>query len=293
MSSDLQPPSPGQFVSLQHAVQRKLGRCLIRLQQYERLMKSLVADHRISGPARALMDIRAARVEALSKKTLGHLVGELTENILTPDAPVSDAPENDDAPDNLVEPNFQLQIKIALPDECYEETLAGLRTLVDVRNELVHHFLEKHDIWSETGCLDAQAYLDDCYQQVDTHYRELEGWAKDYVNAGQLIGRFMETTEYRDFVLHGIRPEGAGVEWGSSTIVNLLRKSETTLSRDGWTSLNDAIALIKKAHPEHTPRRYGCRSWRQVLHESREFLVRKKARTDSSLPTETWYRSKP
>ena len=42
----------------QRDVQRLLGRCLLRLQQYERLMKAIVAHHDLSGIAHALENIR-------------------------------------------------------------------------------------------------------------------------------------------------------------------------------------------------------------------------------------------
>ena len=61
----------------QREVQRLLGRCLLRLQQYERLMKGIVAHHDISGPAHELASVRAARVHEASMKTLGTLVGRL------------------------------------------------------------------------------------------------------------------------------------------------------------------------------------------------------------------------
>lgn len=36
---------------LQREVQRLLGRCMLRLQQYERLLKAIVAHHELAGPA--------------------------------------------------------------------------------------------------------------------------------------------------------------------------------------------------------------------------------------------------
>jgi hypothetical protein len=65
--------------ALQRKVQRFLGRCLLRLQQYERLIKAIVAHHEISGTADAdaLEADRAARVAANGCKTLGKLVGDL------------------------------------------------------------------------------------------------------------------------------------------------------------------------------------------------------------------------
>ena len=292
LSSDHHPPLPEDVVALQHRVQRKLGRCLIRLQQYERLLKALVADHDISGPASTLMDIRAARVEALSKKTLGHLVGELTGNILKPDSPDSDKAAADDVPSDIVEPHLRLQFTTVLAAERYEETLTALGALVELRNELVHHFLEKHDIWTNRGCVAAEAFLDACYEQIDGRYLELHGWAKHSVEARAHIASLMQTTEFEDLMFHGILPGGAGVNWECSTIVGVLRKAESSLSRNGWTPLADAIAFARKTHPKHTPGRYGCSSWRQVLHESQQFLVRKE-RASSPPSTQIWYRSKP
>ena len=290
MTFDLEPQRSEQFVALQHLVQRKLGRCLIRLQQYERLLKALVAEHDVSGPAHQLIDIRDSRMEALSKKTLGHVVGAVTENLLTPDSIASDEDGDNDHSAEEDAFVFCTRFRVELSAKRHEETVTALRALVDLRNELVHHFLEKHDIWSESGCITAQAYLEACYEQVDERYMELQSWAKASVEAREYMANFMQTPEFRGFLHHGILPGGAVVEWACSTIVRLLREAEAGLARDGWTSLNDAIAFLQKAYPEHTPRRYGCSSWRQVLHESGQFQVRKEQAGPGS-PTRVWFRS--
>jgi len=49
-------------------VQRWLGRCMLRLQQYERLMKTLLAHHELAGPADTLEAQRAANLERVSDK---------------------------------------------------------------------------------------------------------------------------------------------------------------------------------------------------------------------------------
>ncbi len=69
--------------ALQHEVQRKLGRCLLRIQQYEHLMKSLLASRQLAGPAAAFEALRSARADTLATKSLGHLVGELTGSFVT------------------------------------------------------------------------------------------------------------------------------------------------------------------------------------------------------------------
>jgi hypothetical protein len=57
-------------------VQRLLGRCLLRIQQYERLIKAIVAHHEIFGPVSSLDAIRSARIADASTKSLGLLVGK-------------------------------------------------------------------------------------------------------------------------------------------------------------------------------------------------------------------------
>jgi len=65
-------------------VQRWLGRCM-PLQQYERLMTTLLAYHELAGPADTLEARRAANLEKVSDKTLGTLVKSLFESYALPD----------------------------------------------------------------------------------------------------------------------------------------------------------------------------------------------------------------
>ncbi len=63
--------------TLQGDVERLLGRCLLRLQQYERPTKSLVSHHAFSGHLYDLAPNRTRQVERTARKALGTLVGEL------------------------------------------------------------------------------------------------------------------------------------------------------------------------------------------------------------------------
>lgn len=55
----------------QHEIQRLLGRCLLRLQQYERLLKAMVAHQQLAGPVAELERIRAKRIAALQARPWG------------------------------------------------------------------------------------------------------------------------------------------------------------------------------------------------------------------------------
>ena len=132
------PEFPAALVELQHTVQLKLGRCLLRLQQYELLLKAMVADSEVEGPPDQLLARRDAKAAITRRQTLGTLVGMLTEGCLT-SGDISQ--EVDDEAQAAKAPWVRFRHGISLDAERYESTRAALKELVDLRNELVHHFL--------------------------------------------------------------------------------------------------------------------------------------------------------
>lgn len=140
------------FCVVQRETQRKFGRNLLRLQQYERLIKGLVAEQDVAGPIGELHAVRARQIEAISKKTLGQVVGELTGAYIAPALFESDSLQDDEPSHDPRLPWFRISYRIEMKEEDFKETERKLAELVNLRNELVHHFLEKYDIWTEAGC---------------------------------------------------------------------------------------------------------------------------------------------
>lgn len=277
--------------ALQREVQRKFGRAVLVLQQYERLVKGLVAEKDLAGPIAELQQIKDNQLRAVAKKTLGQVVGDLTGGVMAIPAPKEESSGSEPSGSDPSLPWIRVSFRMEMREEDFKETERKMADLVDLRNELVHHFLEGHDIWSEPGCQEALVYLDVCNKQVDAHYEELRNWAKHIVKAREHSASVFRSKEFQNFLIHGIYPGGAGVHWPSCTIVNVLREAEDTHARDGWTFLQDAIEFARGVEPEHIPSRYGCSSWRQVLHESGQFEIRRK-QGQPGAATLTWYRTK-
>ena len=214
-------------------------------------------------------------------------MGLLTESYLKlPD--LADEPEQAE-PSDQIWISFRCQMELS--EEHYAETKAALKELVDLRNELVHHFLPRFDLWSVDGCTAAESYLDESYETIDGHYLTLRDWAKSMDKARQLMASFIQSKEYEDAVVNGIWVDGT-VHWPSSGITTCLREAETKLAQAGWTPLFEAINWIAKTYPEQTPKRYGCGSWRHVIHASQQFEIRKQSQADTGA-TVVWYRSRP
>lgn len=290
------------LAELQRAVQLKLGGCLLRLQQYERLLKAMLANTDLAGEPAQLRALRDARMASVHRATLGGLVSLFTGGYLLAEDGDSPAADTDDKfpGDRLW---FSFQQRMEMSAERHEAITAELKELVDLRNELVHHLLERFDLGRLDRCEAAVAYLDASRATIDRHYQTLRTWAEHMDNARALAASFMNSDAFKDMLIDGIAPDGQ-VNWPVSGVVSSLREAEQALAPLGsqahWVELNAAIAWINRQHPDQTPKRYGCSSWRQVLHESGEFEVMKKpapapntgAGTTTTTGTVVCYRSR-
>lgn len=245
--------------TLQREVQRLLGRCLLRVQQYEQLIKAMVAHHQVSGPICNLESIRVAQVDATAGKTLGTLVGDLIGSYVAADE--IDPPEDTtiNSPENVNW--YAMQMTLSLPGEEFAQVERELRELVQLRNDLVHHFINQHDLWSSDGCRAAQDALVISYDRIDQHFRQLREWAEDMENMRQAM------SEFKDIFVNGNTPDKKFC-WDASGIVDALREAFGALAVDGWAPLNKAGKWIAKRYPEQVPAKYGCRRWRQVVHSA-------------------------
>ena len=174
-----------------------------------------------------------------------------------------------------------------MPEERLTETKAAIEGLVAMRNELVHHLIERFEVWTDEGCIYAVRHLEDCYDRIDRHYEELVGWAKTMDEARSMMASFAQTPEFHNLLVNGIAPDGR-FEWRDTGIVRALRHSVEALAMDGWTPLNKAKALIAEKSPDQTPMKYGCRTWPQVLSESRLFDLQYQASEDGR--KSAWFR---
>lgn len=277
-------PMEEELQTLQRDVQRMLGRCLLRLQQYEKLMKAIVAHHEISASGSPLESNQAERIADAASKTLGTLVGTLLGAYVTTDE-VEDASEPD-APDDII--SFKVKMSLRMSVEDYDRTQNDLKELVLLRNNLVHHFIDQHDLWSLDGCRDAHDSLVAAYSRIDQHFEQLRGWAEHMDQARSLAAEFAQSDAFRDLVINGIAPDGS-VDWPAAGIVRVLREADAELAIEGWTPVASAGRWIAERHPDQLPAKYGCSSWRQVVHESRLFELRYR---EVNGQRAAWYRAK-
>jgi hypothetical protein len=261
-------PEESRQAALQRDVQRLLGRCLLRMQQYEVLLKAMLAHQEVSGSIDTLDAQRAARAEKLADKSLGTLVKALFQTYVVPPGFERELlPKDETAADRM---SVALSLRLEMSLENLDETKAAVKDLVELRNQLVHHLIERFDLFSELGCVDAVRHLEESYGRIDQHFLQLSGWAEASDKARAKAAQFTRSPEFRDMLVNGIAPDGT-FDWAHTGIVRVLREAAKELATQGWTRLDSACTWIADKHPEQVPHKYGCWTWRQVLSESRQF----------------------
>jgi hypothetical protein len=265
------------YAAVQREVQRKLGRCLIRIQQYELLLKEVVAKREVAGMLGVAPIRFVDSASAASNMTMGKLVGELTDKFFQPTLLESGQSQSDEAVDTEEHPAGWASIRssVSMPPDAHAQLKAELQELVDLRNDLVHHFVEGQDLMSEEGCIAADMYLQDCYAEIDRHLVSLDGWATSMNDAKRSLAAFITSPEYKEFLRAELPPPTSLREAGLPRLIQLLTNAEEELTAGGWTSLDAAIVYIRKLSPEVGPKSHTFGSWRQVLVESGAFEIRR------------------
>ncbi|WP_243468559.1 hypothetical protein [Paraburkholderia sp. PGU19] len=215
----------------QREVQRLLGRCLLRLQQYERLMKAILADHRFTGEVYELDQARAQLVD--TKDSLGVLVNKLFGSFVVADEahkPASD--RKNVAPSTSV---FGYRVSLQMSATDHAQAYEDLKDLVELRNGLVHHFIDHFNLMSVDGCTAAQINLSECYVRIDRHFEQLRQWAHQMEKAKASIVDLLE-----DFLIDGRRPDGT-IEWGCLELFTRCAKPPPN-----WRSMVGQDSLMRR-----------------------------------------------
>lgn len=264
-----------ELTAARHEVQRRFGQCLLRLQGYEMLMKSIVAAHDISAPAAKFEVAQADRVAEARGKTLGMLVGEMMGSFLVAAGKEGIGSSREDAP------SVSFRMQLILSDEELIRTQTDLRDLVKLRNDLVHHFLEQHELVTQEGCLEAQSALALILDRITQAYGELRSCAEDFEQTRKLTVEYLASPEFQDFVIDGRVP------WSLTEIAEALKEAARELATEGWAPVDAAVQWVNEKYPDEQPDVYGCASWRQVIQETRLFDLRYRLSNGSR---QAWYR---
>jgi hypothetical protein len=220
----------------------------------EAMLKHLNAHASLHGPASQL----ATRIEeqraAEHKKTMGELVGRMMSKVLQPQ-------QEHETPDEIDEPWFGFRFTVETDAQFIDQHDKEMRSLVDARNELIHHFLPRWYSAVDGGSEAALAYLEDQMHETFHVMDRLRGWVRATDEGRKRLAEFWASPE-------GERQMRLSHLQGSRLVAMLGEVALRTARTDGWALLSTAGHIIKREAPDELDdmlKRYGHRSLKGIL----------------------------
>jgi len=255
--------SQDELIILTNEVFRRVGRNLYNFQKVEQMLKFLVANGNINGPAKELKELQKTLADSLHKLTMGQMAGRFMEDIL------SDAGDIEDESEVITETWFSFKMRFVPTDPLNTELNDGLRSVVEERNNLVHHMLSHWDKTSLESTNTILKQLDEQREKLIPVYQQLMSMVQDLENGRKATADFLGSTEGK---------QALELAWlQQSPTVRLLSECVKQLGRmDGWLPLATAAHVIRQHEPEDVTRikeRYGYSTLKQLVIASQMFDI--------------------
>ena len=253
---------------------------MLSLQQSERLLKALLHDADTTavhsgraGEGPCAFDVsRMYEKKQLASMTLGSLVSAFLGGVISDGDSPSDTKKERDLPEDRLSMRFSFRHSIT--SEAFESLQASMREMVTLRNDWVHHLVDRFDLTSLEGCALALEDLQVGYDKAERFRLELQGVGKVMVEVTERFAAYLTSPQGLAMLSGGkVPPE-------STSLINALRDvvQGAALDSDGSVLLSVVLEKLHFLHPEEMPENYGFVSWPQVIHESRVFgMVRRDA----------------
>lgn len=193
-----------EFVAKNREVQRLLGRCLLRIQQLERVLKAVVVVQHHYGSGADSAQLAQQRAAHVAKLGMGDLVDIILSELIHvrtvhPDRGGTEVerPSRKGSAQHRSRaaalgrrhgeaqakaeadgrPWFETRLTLSATPEQSKAIVDRLTALVQLRNRVVHHFCEEHEIRTEAGCDRAIAFLEETDAGLVTHSDHVREWA--------------------------------------------------------------------------------------------------------------------
>lgn len=254
---------------------------MMLFQEIEHLLKHIILTGNISGFASDLQKIRDKQIAAVSKQTMGQLVGQYIQNTH------SESEFDDDESDDVSEAYILFRFRIERDSAYYETKKEALSNLVNERNELVHHLLPQFDPSSTQSRQYIAEKLDLQSEKLRPEIKELRLIAKSFEAGRNQLANFFRSAEGKNFFeLSHLR---------TSQLILLLQDIAGQVQRsDGWTLLSIAGQLLRQHAPDEIALlkpNYGYSTLKSLIVASEMFEVCEEATPKGGI--RVLYRSKP
>jgi hypothetical protein len=250
--------------SLKDEVLKKIGRNMLLFQQMEHQLKYLLSNNKLSGSVSDIEVRKAKRNELIHKQTMGSLVGQLVDEVY------SNTHEEAEFPVDIEEPHLAFSFKMEMNPADLEAKKKTLATIVDSRNDLIHHMLPRL-IENTMECWTAALhYLEGQHEKLLPEITSFKNIIQTLQKSAEISAAFAQSDEFEKYM---------ELTWlQESELIKLIWDiaNQATLP-GGWVSLSKAGREIRARAPgemETIHERFGHKKLIDLINASELFEVR-------------------
>lgn len=247
-------------------VYRKIGRNLLAFQKLEQMLKYTIINGNVSGCVSEIEAKQKRRMEIVGGQTMGHLVGQFVNHFHSGDE------QHCEEPEDLKEPYLSLSLQVEGSEGFYENKKQVLKSLVNERNELVHHLQPGFDWNSLESCKETERNLDRQYDELAIEFNHLKSMIESFQEVMKLYAEFFNSDEGKRYF------ERLWREIDYNRFVRLLVEiAAKTANPDGWTDLSIAGQLVRQREPEEMAKikeKYSHKTLKEVILATGQFDIK-------------------
>ncbi len=246
------------LIKLQDKVFGKVGRNLLNFPKIELMLKYLITNERMSGYMSEFKVNQERRAAAIHKQTMGQLVGQFLENTF------KEPEESCQTPIEAKELHFSFSFTVETNSDFCENKRQGLKSLVNDRNDFIHHLLPRFNPNSVESCLEIEQYLDQLREKLVPEYDHLKSLIENFEEGKKLHIDFLNSEEV-------IKQNELSFLQQSPLVSLLLNISIQQPRSDGWALLDNADRQLRLTLPEEMGRlksSYGYKAVKELIRAS-------------------------
>lgn len=248
---------PVELEDIKNEVQRKIGRNLLLFQQIELIVKWLVANKRIEGYVSEIQSVRKQQAEKIAQKSLGCSVGQYVHSYQS----LSDF-DNEEGQAELKGTYVTFSCCHGDCDTTQiEERKEALKSLVEERNEFIHHLLPRLNPLSMDSWKELEQYLDHQREKVLPELTQLQSEMQGIQEGRKEMVEFMNSESGKKLYNLFLGPEG-------HLVSILYNEAIKTSQNEGWIPLHSVGPLIRKTVNEEgksSVKEYGYKTLKSLI----------------------------
>ena len=247
-------------------VLKSIGRNMLLFQQMEQVLKGIISLSDIAGYQSEFKQAQEKKTEWAKKQTMGTLVKHYIDNN-DPDK------EENKEPEVLKEPYISQSFYIETDQNSHNKQKAHIASLVEERNNLIHHFLPTFDYTSFDSCKKAKDKLDKQASKIRLEIKNLHVMLECILEGRKEIADFLASDE-------GKKQLTLNFVHRNSLTDKLLEICETESNDEGWMPLNKAINIINNNHTDelkNIKEKYGTKSLKKIMMKAELFEFKNEA----------------